>query len=99
MTEDPPHLVPVKSPAEPIETVALRHWHGLPFLWQEELRAHRAYAASLGCADLGDNAESLQMWLERVQAGRCPIIGTGCMKPAYGRFCALHAPRARSAGL
>lgn len=82
------------DPVESIETVAQRHWHGLPFLWQEELRVHRAYAAALGCPELGDDPESFRMWLKRVQARQCPIIGSDCPKPTVGRFCALHAVRA-----
>lgn len=79
---------------ESIEDVARRHWHGLPFLWKDELAAHRKYAVNIGCADLANNPESVVMWLERVQAGHCPIIGSDCPKPTVGRFCALHAVRA-----
>lgn len=66
-------------------------WRGLPFLWQEELRVFQAYACHRGePARLGD----LELWLDRVQEGQCPVVGSSCGKPGPGRFCAFHRPLA-----
>lgn len=67
-------------------------WRGLPFLWQEELRLFVAYEASV---DQAVTREGLELWMTRVQAGQCPVAGSGCDKPRGGRFCARHAEKLR----
>lgn len=67
-------------------------WHGLPFLWQEELRIFVAYEASVNQILTRDG---LELWMTRVQAGQCPVAGSGCDKPRSGRFCARHAEKLR----
>ncbi len=67
-------------------------WRGLPFLWQEELRIFVAYEASVGQIL---TREGLELWMTRVQAGECPVAGSGCDKPRGGRFCARHAEKLR----
>lgn len=65
----------------------------MPFLWQVELDAFVAYEASV---DQEFTEEGLCLWMTRVQAGECPVAGSGCDKPARGagRFCARHHRKA-----
>jgi hypothetical protein len=73
--------------------VAQRLWRALPFLWQEELRLFVLYEASV---DQDLTEEGLELWMTRVQAGECPVAGSGCDKPKQSRFCARHRVRAPS---
>jgi hypothetical protein len=64
-------------------------WRGLPLLWQIELDAFVAYETLV---DQELTQEGLELWMARVQAGQCPVAGSGCDKPkrGAGRFCARH---------
>lgn len=74
-----------------LSAAAERLWSGLPFLWQEELRVFEAYVAHVGQAPC---EAGLTLWMERVQAGRCPVVGSACDRPKQGRFCEHHRPGA-----
>lgn len=76
---------------ESLEPLAASLWRGIPLLWQEELRLFAAYEASVG-QEL--TTEGLTLWMERVQARRCPVAGEACDKPRHGRFCEHHRLKA-----
>lgn len=78
----------MSAPAQPdYAAVARRCWRGLPFLWQEEQRLFEIYELSVSQAF---TEEGFEWWLTRVQAGKCPVAGSGCTAPKQGRFCDHH---------
>lgn len=83
---------PAVAPAQEIlEAHAQRLWHGMPFAWKEELEQWKQHSAKVGQIL---TLEGLSMWLDRVQAGQCPIAGSGCAPSLpISRFCKHHYGR------
>ena len=78
----------VEPAPEILEAHARRLWHGLPFACAEELKLWEQHSRKVGQRLTIDG---LELWMERVQAGQCPIAGNGCAPPIpVSRFCKVH---------